>query len=169
MAPKKRAKGSNSVTRFDCSKFISAKAVVRHAKSLMQKVPIPEHNIDLHPILYGSVHRVLFVDVRYTLIVSPLSNSITYLTLRMMIMDNLWLAILIRMEFLECFVMNNVNQCGSNDSIVQAARLPHDGLWFPSLITTLCQKVGEVLPQLHAIHHHTGNLKTFQCIKDGTI
>lgn len=59
MAPKKRAKGSNSVTRFDCSKFISAKAVVRHAKSLMQKVPIPEHNIDLHPILYGSVHRVI--------------------------------------------------------------------------------------------------------------
>ncbi|EOY31577.1 Uncharacterized protein TCM_038506 [Theobroma cacao] len=27
-------------------------------------------------------------------------------------------------------------------SIFQAARLPHDGLWYPSLITALCKKVG---------------------------
>ncbi|EOY19052.1 Uncharacterized protein TCM_043710 [Theobroma cacao] len=39
------------------------------------------------------------------------------------------------------------------NSIVQATRSPHDGLWYPSLITTLCKKVGVIWDKSEEILH----------------
>lgn len=59
MAPKKRARGSGSATCFDRNKFVSTKVTIKHTQSLVQKVPILEHNLDIYPIHYGFVHRVI--------------------------------------------------------------------------------------------------------------
>ncbi|EOY08220.1 Uncharacterized protein TCM_022566 [Theobroma cacao] len=46
----------------------------------------------------------------------------------------------------------NVGQLVFN-SIVQAIHSPYDGLWYPSLITTLCKKVGVIWERSEVILH----------------